>query len=91
MRHNQIRDLEAISLLEEVCKDVRTEPKLLPLTGETFNLKTTNTRPDARLDISARGVWNTMDKTLFDVRVFHDGNKSNDGPIDRVGISETRG
>ena len=83
MRHNQIRDLEA-SLLEEVCKDVRTEPKLLPLTGETFKLKTTNTRPDARLDITARGVWNTMDKTFFDVRVFHDGNKSNSGPIDKV-------
>ena len=83
MRHNQIRDLEA-SLLEEVCKDVRTEPKLLPLTGETFKLKTTNTRPDARLDITARGVWNTVDKTFFDVRVFHDGNKSNSGPIDKV-------
>ena len=83
MRHNQIRDLEA-SLLEEVCKDVRTEPKLLPLTGETFKLKTTNTRPDARLDITARGVWNTVDKTFFDVRVFHDGNKSNSGPIAKV-------
>ena len=25
-----------------------------------------------------------MDKTFFDVRVFHDGNKSNSGPIDKV-------
>ena len=54
------------------------------LIGETFKLKTTNTRPDARLDITARGVWNTVDKTFFDVRVFHDGNKSNSGPIDKV-------
>ena len=83
MRHNQIRDLEA-KFLEEVCKDVQTEPKLLPLTGETFQLRSTNTRPDARLDISARGVWNTMDKTFFDVRIFHDGNKTNSGPIDKV-------
>ena len=30
------------------------------------------------------GFWNTVDKTFFDVRVFHDGNKSNSGPIDKV-------
>ena len=83
MPHNQVRDLEA-SLLEEVCKDVRTKPKLLPLSGETFHLKSANTQPDARLDISARGVWSTMEKTFFDVRVFHDGNQSNSGPIDKV-------
>ena len=83
MRHNQIRDLEA-SLLQEVCKDVKTEPNLIPLSGESFRLKSTNTRQDARLDISARGVWNTMEKTLYDVRVFHDGNTSNDGPIEQV-------
>ena len=83
MRHNQIRDLEA-NMLEEVCKDVTTEAKLLPLTGEQFKYKTANTAQDARLDISARGVWYSTDKTFFDVRVFHDGNKSNSGPIDQV-------
>ena len=83
MRHNQIRDLEA-KLLEEVCKDVQTEPKLLPLTGEVFQFRTANTRPEARLDISARGVWNTTDKTFFDVRIFHDGNKSNSGDLDKM-------
>ena len=83
LRHNQIRDMEA-KLMEEVCKDVRTEPKLSPLTGETFRLRSTNTQPDARLDISARGIWNTMEKTFFDVRVFHDSNVSNSGPIDTV-------
>ena len=78
-----IRDLEA-SLLQEVCKDVKTEPKLIPLSGESFRLKSTNTRQDARLDISARGVWNTMEKTFYDVRVFYDGNTSNDGPIEQL-------
>ena len=34
-RHNSIRDLFA-ELLSEVCKDVITEPPLLPLTGETL-------------------------------------------------------
>ena len=65
-------------MLQEVCKDVKTEPKLIPLSGETFRLKSTNTRQDTRLDISARGVWNIMEMS------FHDGNASNDGPIDQV-------
>ena len=76
MRHNQIRDLEAM-LMSEVCKDVQREPPLLPLSGEMFNLRSTNTASEARLDISARGIWNTVDKTFFDVRVFHPGAESN--------------
>ena len=35
VRHNEIRDLTA-NLLSEVCKDVRIEPELQPVTGETF-------------------------------------------------------
>ena len=27
--------------------------------------------------MSARGVWNTLDKTFFDIRVFHPGAQSN--------------
>ena len=63
--------------MSEVCKDVQREPPLLPLSGETFNLRSTNTASEARLDISARGIWNTVDKTFFDVRVFHPGAESN--------------
>ena len=55
LRHNKVRDLEA-SLLSEVCHDVVTEPRLLPLTGEVFPLRTTKTADDAHPDISARGV-----------------------------------
>jgi len=76
LRHNQIRDIEA-SLLSEVCHDVATEPHLLPITGEQFPLRSTNTADDARLDISARGVWRPMDKVLFDVRIFHPSASSN--------------
>ena len=83
MRHNQVRNLEA-SFLREVCHDVQLEPKLLPLTGETFRLKSTSTKSDARSDISARGVWRIMDKIFLDVRIFHEGNKSNSGPMNRV-------
>ena len=70
LRHNQVRDLEA-GMLNEVCRDVTVEPHLTPLTGEQFFHKTANTSGEARLDIAARGLWNTMDKTFFDVRVFH--------------------
>ena len=77
LRHNQIRDLEA-HWLSEVCKGVETEPQLIPLIGETFEHKSTNTAPEARLDIFARGFWSSLDSTFFDVRVLHHGCKSND-------------
>ncbi len=76
LRHNQVRDLQA-GMLTEVCKDVVVEPKLTVLTGEHFMHKSANTSDEARLDVSARGLWSTMDKTYFDVRVFHQGCPSN--------------
>ena len=76
MRHNEMRNLEA-QLLSEVCKDVTIEPVLLPINTETFEMRSTITSNEARLDISARGVWNPMDKTYFDIRVFHPGADSN--------------
>ena len=72
------------TFLQEVCYNVQIEPKLLPLTGETFDLKSAYTRPDARSDVSARGVWRTMDKTFLDVRILYDRNESNIGPIDKA-------
>ena len=73
-RHNKIRDTEA-ELLKEVCYDVRIEPELLPL--EPLNFQTNGNNTDrARLDISARGLWSTFEKTYFDVRVFHPNSPS---------------
>ena len=69
-RHNSIRDTTA-RLLTEVCKDVRVEPLLHPLTGETLQERTANTSEEARLDISARGFWTSGQKAFFDVRVFN--------------------
>ncbi len=76
LRHNKVRDLEA-SFLSEVCKDVVVEPRLLPLTGEVFRLKSTKTENDAHPDISARDVFRPLDKVFFDVRIFHPGAESN--------------
>ena len=36
LRHNLVRNI-TLSLLIEVCEDVRVEPQLQPLTGESFN------------------------------------------------------
>ena len=70
MRHNELRDITA-ELLEEVCKDVQTEPKLAELTGEKFKLRSTNTENEARLDIACRGFWSTGTRALLDIRVFN--------------------
>ena len=54
MRHNQIRDLIINFLIKSGCKDIVREPHLLPLTGETFTLRSVNTSQEARLDIAVR-------------------------------------
>ena len=69
MRHNEVRDLTA-ELLQEVCKDVQTEPKLVELTGEIFKHKSANVDQNSRLDISARGFWGHGNRALMDVRVL---------------------
>ena len=76
LRHNEIRDITA-DLLTEVCHDVAIEPMLQPLTGEKFQKKTANMSDEARLDLSARGVWTKGDRAFFDVRVFYPNARSN--------------
>ena len=67
MRHNALRDTEA-TLLSEVCKDVKIEPKLLATENEDLK---GNVKPGAHPDISARGLWSACEKTYFDVMVSH--------------------
>ena len=74
--HNEIRDITA-SLLTEVCHNVATEPPLLPLSGETLAARSANKEDGARLDIRARGFWNTAQDAFFDVRVFYPNAPSN--------------
>ena len=70
VRHNEVRDFTA-DLLSEVCNDVAVEPMLTPLTGEKFTYKTANKDKNARLDVSAQGVWVKGSKAFFDIRVFN--------------------
>jgi len=69
-RHNTLRDVTA-RLITEVCKDVKVEPPLHPLTGENLQEKTANKSMEARLDISARGFWVAGQRAFFDIRVFN--------------------
>ena len=67
MRHNALRDMN-VDLQSEVCKDVVTEPSLIPVNNEEI----TGTKADrAHPDISSRGLWSTFQRTFFDVRVMH--------------------
>ena len=71
LRHNEVHDLTA-SLLSEVCHDIRAEPYLQPLTGETMTYRTANTDIEARLDISACGMWGSrFEKVFKDLHIFN--------------------
>jgi len=69
MRHNSVRDSEA-QIMREVCRDVQTESTLLPINENDYERKVNNA-DNARLDISARGLWNSCEKTFFDLRITH--------------------
>jgi hypothetical protein len=69
LRHNEVRNLTK-DLLAEVCKDVELEPALEPMTGERF-FGSTNDSLNARLDVAARGLYNSYQKAFVDVRVFN--------------------
>ena len=68
-RHDKVRDAFA-KLLNDVAYDVRVEPPLQPLTGESLH-RSANKQDEARLDIAARGFWQDDAMAFFDVRVFN--------------------
>ena len=78
IRHNELRDLLALSL-SDVCSDVVTEPHLNSAyesqpqsTQSENNREQVAAEEDVRLDIRARGFWGgPMQVALFDVRVFN--------------------
>ena len=64
LRHNELRNIIAL-MLKSVCKDVIAEPSLQPLTGEDLQEVSTITEDEARLDIRARGFWQTGQSAFF--------------------------
>ena len=61
MRHNHLRDLEA-EILKEVCKDVKTEPQLIPIENDGL---ASNTGEKSRLDVSAIGIWGPQQRSFW--------------------------
>ena len=77
LRHNEIRDVTA-NLLSEVCHDVRTEPDLQPLSGESLASLSSVSSEGARLDIAVSGFWGgRYERSFVDVRVFNPHAPSN--------------
>ena len=76
LRHDAIRDV-FMTQLDKVCHNVQAEPHLIPLDGETFDLRSANTSEEARLDIKATGFWRRGQTAFFDVRVMHVNSASN--------------
>ena len=71
IRHKEIRNL-TVSVLTEVCHDVRVEPDLQPITNETLSASTAKTSDCVRLDIAMNGFWGgRFEKTFVDVRVLN--------------------
>ena len=69
-RHDGIRNL-LTSLLSKVCKNVEVGPHLLPIDNEVFDLRSTVTSHEARLDIKVGSFWSRGETAFFDVRVTH--------------------
>ena len=77
-RHDTIRDL-LTSHINKVCRNVETEPLLQPLDNEIFNLQSTVTSREGRLDMKVGGFWTSGVTAFFDVRVTHVNSRSNQG------------
>ena len=67
--HNKLRDFLG-SLLTEVRQNDAVEPLLMPLNGEVFRSRSTNTSQEARAHVRATGFWTRCEEAFFDVRVF---------------------
>ena len=56
IRHNDLRDLAA----NKFAKTQKSSQKLTPLTGEELDNRTTDTTNEARLNIRARGILDSI-------------------------------
>jgi len=64
--------------MRQVCRDVQTEPTPLPINEYNFERKV-NPDDNAGLDIFMRGLWNSCEKTFFDIRITHPTSQSYSG------------
>ena len=57
------------NLLQEVCKDVKLEPLLLPVKNQPLSAGA-NVADGARSDVSSLGLWNPS-RAFFDIRIIN--------------------
>ena len=76
IRHNNIRDTEA-RIMREVAFDVKMEPGLQKVSKNVKLTPGTKTEDNARLDVSARGIYSSHELTFFDVRISNPNAPSN--------------
>ena len=69
IQHNEVRDVMAQVMREAGHTAVEIEPKLQELSGEVFEFKSANKKPDARSDIKCCGFWSPMRQAFFDIKV----------------------
>ena len=65
-----VRDTIA-EILRETCKDVKTEPELIPIDSDYTGNVAGNTAEKARLDVSSIGLWSPLQRNFMDARIFH--------------------
>ncbi|EDO31881.1 predicted protein [Nematostella vectensis] len=70
VQSHQLPDDSVVKPLQQAVKSERAEPVLQDITGEQLG-RGSNTAPDTRLDIHARGFWEPQRAAFFDVRVCH--------------------
>ncbi len=68
IRHNVSRDTEA-KIMKDIAYDVKVEPGLQKISKHMKLATGTNLADNARLDISARGLFSSHELTYFDVRI----------------------
>ena len=64
MRFDNVRDI-LTSFLCKVCKDVQSEPHLIPLENEVLHLNTANRSEEPRLDIKAKWILGTWPNVIL--------------------------
>ncbi len=76
IRYNNIRDTEA-RIMREVAFDVKIEPGLEKVSRNVILATGTKTEDNARLDVSARGIFCSHELTFFDVRISNPNSPTN--------------
>ena len=69
LRHNETRNIFATFLRKAGCHNVAIEQTLQPVEGELDNYPSAEKGDDARMDVTALGLWGAWQRAFFDIRV----------------------